>query len=145
MPGGVALNIPEQGFESKLLAFITDDSLAVSKDKWMNFDRINFQTGKAELTLDSREQIANISAILRAYPNVELKIGGYTDNTGGLALNQKLSESRAKTVENALISQGIDQGRLASEGYGPQHPVATNDTAEGRAKNRRIALRVTQK
>jgi len=145
LPDGVALNIPEFGVESKLLGFIKDESLPVDKTTWFDFDRINFNSGKADLTLDSREQIVNIAKIMRAYPNVTLKIGGYTDSTGSDALNQKLSEDRAATVKNSLISQGVSQERLASEGYGSQFPVASNDTEEGRAKNRRIALRVTEK
>ncbi len=145
LPSGTDLNIPEFGIENKLITFIRDDSKPVDKTTWFNFDRINFATGKSELTLDSREQIRNIAEILKAYPQVKLKIGGYTDNTGSLALNQTLSENRAKSVKNSLISQGIPQDRLESEGYGPQHPVASNDTEEGRAQNRRIALRVTEK
>jgi len=145
LPDGIELNIPQFGVENKLLEFIKDDSLPVDKTTWFEFDRINFNTGSADLTLDSREQIANIAQIMNAYPDVHLKIGGYTDSTGSAALNQTLSEQRAETVKNALISQGVFQERLASEGYGSQFPVASNDTAEGRAKNRRIALRVTEK
>lgn len=145
LPGGVELNLPEFGVENKLIDFITDDSLPVDDTTWFEFDRIGFDTGKAELTVPSREQIANIAQIMQAYPNVKLKIGGYTDNTGSVAFNQQLSEERAESVKNSLISQGVSQERLESEGYGPQFPVASNDTEEGRAQNRRIALRVTEK
>lgn len=145
LPDGIELTIPEFGVENKLLEFIKDDARPVDKTTWFEFDRINFATGSADLTLDSREQIANIAQIMNAYPDVKLKIGGYTDSTGSAALNQTLSEQRAETVKNALITQGVFQERLESEGYGSQFPVASNDTAEGRAKNRRIALRVTEK
>jgi outer membrane protein OmpA-like peptidoglycan-associated protein len=76
---------------------------------------------------------------------VHIKIGGYTDNTGDAAANQTLSEARAKNVMDALAAKGVDASRMESEGYGDQHPVADNSTEEGRAQNRRIALRVTQK
>jgi outer membrane protein OmpA-like peptidoglycan-associated protein/uncharacterized protein YegP (UPF0339 family) len=145
LPGGVELNIPEYGVENNLLQFIQDESKPVDKTTWFNFDRIYFNTGKADLTLESREQIRNIAEIVNAYPNVKLKVGGYTDNTGSLEFNQKLSQERAESVMNSLISQGISQERLVAEGYGPKHPVASNDTEEGRAKNRRIALLVTEK
>jgi len=145
LPNGVELNIPQFGIESKLLSFIQDSSKPVDDTTWFNFDRLRFDTGKATLEASSEEQLNNIAEILKAYPNVHVKIGGYTDNTGNPDANKTLSESRAKTVMDALISKGIDASRLEAEGYGDQHPVGDNATEEGRAQNRRIALRVTQK
>jgi outer membrane protein OmpA-like peptidoglycan-associated protein/uncharacterized protein YidB (DUF937 family) len=145
LPDSVTLNLPESGIESKLLAFITDSARAIDKTTWFDFDRILFDTSAATLRPESNEQIDNITKILVAYPNVTLKIGGYTDNTGALELNQKLSADRANAVMNALIARGIDAARLASEGYGPENPVADNATAEGREKNRRVSVRVTAK
>lgn len=145
LSNGVELNIPEFGVESKLLDFL-DSKDAISKDAWYNFDRLNFATGSAALDIEaSQEQISNIVQIMKAYPNMEVKIGGYTDNTGNPEANQKLSEARANTVKNAIANLGIEAGRITTEGYGDAHPVATNDTAEGRAQNRRIAVRVTKK
>ena len=83
--------------------------------------------------------------ILKAYPAVELKLGGYTDNVGDPAFNLKLSGDRAKSVMDEMIKMGIAKDRLESEGYGEQFPVASNDTEEGKAQNRRIAVRVTKK
>jgi outer membrane protein OmpA-like peptidoglycan-associated protein len=145
LPNGVELNIPQFGIENKLLTFIQDSSKPVDDTTWFNFDRLLFDTGKATLQSSSEEQLNNIGEILKAYPNVHVKIGGYTDNTGNPTANQALSEARAKSVMDSLVSKGIDPSRLASEGYGDQHPVGDNATEEGRAKNRRIALRVTQK
>jgi K(+)-stimulated pyrophosphate-energized sodium pump len=93
----------------------------------------------------SQEQLKNIAEILKAYPNVNVKLGGYTDNTGNAASNQKLSEDRATSVREELVNLGIDKDRLEAEGYGQEHPVASNDTEEGRAQNRRISIRVTKK
>lgn len=145
LPNGFELNIPEFGVENQLIKFIEDKSALVTKDNWLNFDRINFATGSSELTKESWEQVGNISEILKAYPNVNMKVGGYTDNTGNAQANQKLSADRASNVMKAIISKGIEAKRLTSEGYGDQHPVASNDTEEGKAQNRRIAIRVIKK
>jgi OmpA-OmpF porin, OOP family len=145
LPDGVELNIPQFGIESKLITFLNDSSKPVDTTTWFNFDRLLFDTGKATLQPSSQEQLGNIAAILKAYPNVHVKIGGYTDNTGDAAANLALSDARAKNVMDALIAAGIDPSRLESKGYGDQYPVGDNSTEEGRAQNRRIALLVTQK
>jgi OOP family OmpA-OmpF porin len=145
LPDGVELNIPQFGVENKLITFLNDSSKPVDDSTWFNFDRLLFDTGSATLQPTSQEQLGNIAAILKAYPNVHLKIGGYTDNTGDAATNMSLSTARAKNVMDALVNSGIDASRLTPEGYGDQHPIADNATEEGRAQNRRIAMRVTQK
>lgn len=145
LPNGVELNIPQFGIENKLLSFIQDSSKQIDNTTWFNFDRLLFDTGKATLQPSSDEQLNNVSEILKAYPNVHVKLGGYTDNTGNPDANKALSEARAKSVMNSLVSKGIDPSRLEAEGYGDQYPVGDNSTEEGRTKNRRIALRVTQK
>ena len=145
LPDGVELNIPQFGIENKLISFLNDSSKPVDTTTWFNFDRLLFDTGQATLQPSSQEQLGNIAAILKAYPNVHVKIGGYTDNTGDAAANLALSEARAKNVMNALVAAGIDPSRLESKGYGDQYPVGDNNTEEGRAQNRRIALLVTQK
>jgi outer membrane protein OmpA-like peptidoglycan-associated protein len=145
LPNGVELNLPQFGVENRLLSFIQDTSKPVDETTWFNFDRLTFDTGKTTLQPASQEQLNNIAEILKAYPNVHLKIGGYTDNTGDPAANQALSTARANNVTDALVSKGIDSSRLAAEGYGEQHPVADNGTEEGRQMNRRTAMRVTQK
>jgi OOP family OmpA-OmpF porin len=145
LPDGVELNIPQLGIESKLISFLGDSSKPVDTTTWFNFDRLLFDTGKATLQPSSQEQLNNIAAILKAYPNVHVKLGGYTDNTGNAAANVALSDARAKNVKDALVAAGVDPSRLESKGYGDEHPVGDNATEEGRAQNRRIALLVTQK
>jgi len=146
LPGGYHLQGALEGIESQLVAFIKDNSRPVDKTTWFNFDHLNFKTGSADLDLDySQQQLSNMYEVLKAFPQVKIKIGGYTDNVGQEAANQKLSQARAETVQNALIKMGIAKNRLAAEGYGSQHPVAGNDTEEGRAQNRRTAVRVTEK
>jgi OmpA-OmpF porin, OOP family len=145
LPDSTELNIPQFGIENKLISFLNDSSKPVDTTTWFNFDRLLFDTGKATLQPSSQEQLNNIAAILKAYPNVHVKIGGYTDNTGDAAANVALSDARAKNVMDALVAAGIDPSRLESKGYGDQYPVGDNSTEEGRAQNRRIALLVTQK
>ena len=145
LPGGLEVNVPERGTESNLIAFIEDPRKPVDESTWLDFDRLNFETGSAELQATSREQLLNVAAVLKAYPGVELKIGGYTDSTGDAAANLQLSQARADNVRKELISNGIEPDRIETEGYGSAHPIADNSTAEGRAKNRRISLHVTEK
>ncbi len=142
---GFDLNGNADGIEAGLVGFIESDK-PVDKTTWFNFDRLTFKTGSAELDMDkSKEQLTNMNEILKAFPKVNLKVGGYTDNTGEEAANMKLSQERANTVVTALVGMGTDKARLESEGYGSQHPVGDNATEEGRAQNRRIAVRVTAK
>lgn len=140
---GIEVKGAGEGVESGLLGFL-ESGQAVDKESWFNFDRVTFESGSAQLdAAASEEQLNNLVEILNAYPKVALKIGGYTDNTGKEAANKKLSQERAEAVRAALVNKGVAAERLEAEGYGSQHPVATNDTEEGRAKNRRMALRVT--
>ena len=145
LPNGIELNAPEFGIENKLNTWLMDETKVVDKTTWFNFDRLLFDTGKATLRPESQEQLKNMVEILKAYPAVELKLGGYTDNVGDPAFNLKLSGDRAKSVMDEMIKMGIAKDRLESEGYGEQFPVASNDTEEGKAQNRRIAVRVTKK
>jgi outer membrane protein OmpA-like peptidoglycan-associated protein len=141
----VVLNVPENGVESKLIAFIKDPNRKVDKDTWFTFDRLEFDTDSATLKPSSEEQLRNVAEILKAYPNVKVKIGGYTDNVGDDAHNLKLSQDRAANTMNEIANLGIDRSRLAAEGFGKQYPVADNTTEEGRQRNRRIDIRVTNK
>lgn len=145
LPDGTELNIPQYGVENKLLQFIQDGSKPVDDTTWFDFDRLLFDTSSATLQPASDEQLRNIAAIMKAYPNVKIKIGGYTDNTGDAAANIKLSQVRADNVRAELIQLGVAPDRLEAQGYGEEHPVADNSTEEGRQKNRRISMRVTAK
>jgi OmpA-OmpF porin, OOP family len=142
---GSELNVPENGIESKLIAFIEDKAKAIDKTTWFSFDRLYFETGKSILKAESQEQLKNIAAIMKAYPEVNIKLGGYTDNTGSAAGNMKLSGNRAANTVKELVALGVDAKRLTAEGYGSANPVASNDTPEGRAQNRRIDVLVTKK
>jgi OOP family OmpA-OmpF porin len=143
--GGGTLHVPELGVEGKLLSFIQDPARKPDKTSWFDFDRLLFDTDSANLQPQSTEQLNNIAAILKACPAVHLTIGGYTDNTGDSAHNQKLSQDRADSVVAQLETMGIAGDRLRAKGYGDEHPVGDNSTPEGRALNRRISMLVTEK
>jgi OmpA-OmpF porin, OOP family len=145
LPDGSEIEVPEGSLEDQIVKFIQDDKQAIDKKVWFNFDRLLFDTGKSTLKVESQEQIQKTVAILKAFPKVKIKIGGYTDNVGDAASNMKLSAERAKVVMDAIVAGGIDKSRLESEGYGDKNPVASNDTDEGKAQNRRIAISVRAK
>ena len=145
LPNGVNLHIPSNGVENKLLAFINDPNATVDDETWFSFDRLEFETDSPKLKPSSQVQLTNIAEILKAYPQVEVKIGGYTDNSGDPVRNRILSQSRATSTLSGLVALGIARSRLIAEGYGQEHPVADNSTPEGRERNRRIAIRVTEK
>jgi outer membrane protein OmpA-like peptidoglycan-associated protein len=144
LSNGVDLSIPTVGLESSLLSDLRSGNKTPDPTRWYEFDRLTFDTNGATLQPQSTEQLNNIAAILKAYPQTRVKIGGYTDNTGDARANLSLSQRRADSVRQQLISMGIASERMEAEGYGSQHPVADNATEEGRAKNRRIALRITE-
>ncbi len=144
LSSGVTLNFLEGGIEDQLIKFIESDSEA-GKDNWFNFKALNFASGSAVIDSTSLNEVKNISEILKEFPAVNIKVGGYTDNTGDDAANLKLSSDRAAAVKAALVTLGTDAKRLESEGYGEQHSVASNDTEEGRSQNRRIAVSVRKK
>ena len=104
------------------------------------FNNLNFASGSSVIDEASRIEVDNLAAIMKAYPNLKIQITGYTDNTGDAVGNEKLSEARAVAVKGRLIQQSIEGSRINTEGKGPANPVASNDTEEGRAMNRRIEV-----
>ncbi len=146
MKDGYAINVGANAAERKLVDFITDDSKQVDKETWFTLDRLTFETGSATLKPSSAEQLKNLAGIMKTYPNLKLKLGGYTDNTGDEAANMKLSQERAEAAKNAIVREGVDGRRMEAEGYGSQHAVCPeNNTPECKAVNRRIDVRVTEK
>lgn len=101
---------------------------------------INFETGKSAIKTESQPIIDQIYEMLKQNPDLKISIEGHTDNVGTTQSNQTLSDARAKSVMNALISKGIIASRLKSKGWGMTKPVADNSTEEGKAKNRRVEI-----
>src|SRR5579872_7158051 len=102
-----------------------------------------FDTGKYSLKPGAREKLAKVAGILLAYPGLNVEVGGYTDNVGGDAMNQTLSENRANSVRDYLVQQGVASGSVSSKGFGNTLPVASNDNSAGRQQNRRVELLVS--
>jgi len=144
LPDGTELEAYKGGIEDKLVSYLNSNE-PVSKETWFDFDDLNFETNSATITSASLKQVNNIAAILKAFPKVAIKIGGYTDNTGDSAANIKLSQSRADAVLNKLKEKADAKQLQGAEGYGPAHFVAPNDTEENKKKNRRISINVKAK
>jgi len=102
-----------------------------------------FDTGKYSLKPGAREKLAKVAGILLAYPGLNIEVGGYTDNVGGDAMNQTLSENRASSVRDYLMQQGVATNSVSSKGFGNTLPVASNENSAGRQQNRRVELLVS--
>jgi len=107
-------------------------------------NNIYFEVGKENINTDFSTDLDKLVQFLKDNPDTKFEIQGHTDNTGSLATNTKLSQSRANSVVNYLVKNGIDRVRLLAKGYGPSLPVSDNNTAEGRAQNRRVVMKVLE-
>jgi outer membrane protein OmpA-like peptidoglycan-associated protein/uncharacterized protein YidB (DUF937 family) len=148
LPDGTKLQAYPNGIEDQLIKFIqsdeyknaTNDSL---KDKWFNFDDLNFEFGTTKLAPESKRQLDNIVAILKAFPDVKIKIGGYTDKKGDDAANKKLSDDRAKAVKAALEKAGVGAQVPEAEGYGEEFATVPETASdEERKVDRKTAVRL---
>ena len=106
---------------------------------------ILFDTGKATIKFQSAEVLNQIINVLKKYPNSRFRIEGHTDSTGKKAKNMILSQNRADAVKVYLIQGGIDAGRLESQGFGPEKPIASNKNKKGRELNRRVEINLIKK
>ncbi len=104
----------------------------------LTFGRITFRTGSAELDPASEPVLQRLGDVLGLCADVRVTVEGHTDNVGNAAANQTLSQRRAQSVVTDLVDRGVARDRISASGFGDTRPVATNDTAEGRAQNRRI-------
>jgi outer membrane protein OmpA-like peptidoglycan-associated protein len=105
-------------------------------------DGVTFDVGSAALRPEFRATLDKVAQSLIQYPNSLIDVYGHTDSTGSDAFNQTLSESRARTLMNYLISSGVPPATMRSHGFGETMPVASNDTADGRARNRRVEIKI---
>jgi outer membrane protein OmpA-like peptidoglycan-associated protein len=135
------------GIEDQLVTFLNDTASVAGKNVWFDFDTLNFNTGSAEITDESLTQVQNITAILKSYPKLKIKIGGYTDKTGDSLANLKLSQARANAVLAALKTEGANMKQIqGAEGYGSQLAKADTGAAdEEKQKDRRISISVRAK
>lgn len=144
---GTELDALKGGIEDKLVACMSDSTCTPGKERWFDFDNLNFETGSAKITTESEVQVKNIAAILKAYPALKIKIGGYTDKTGDAKANKKLSQERADAVLAAIIAAGANAAQLeGAEGYGSDFATVPADaTDEERKTDRRISVSVRAK
>jgi len=109
----------------------------------VNMSDVLFDTGSSTLKAGAREKLAKISGILLAHPGLTLQIEGHTDSVGSDEFNQQLSERRSDSVRDYLAEEGVSVSSMTAKGFGKTQPVATNDTPEGRQRNRRVELVVS--
>ena len=144
---GTEIDAYTGGVEDQLVNCLNDASCTAGKDKWFDFDNLNFETGSAKLTAESQQQVNNIAAVLKAYSKAKIKIGGYTDKTGDAATNKQLSQQRADAVLSAIKAGGANASQLeGAEGYGSEFAtVDASASDEERRKDRRIAVQLREK
>ncbi len=104
---------------------------------------ILFATGKSNLSQSSKDALTKFASSLVSTPETDVKIYGHTDNTGSREVNIRVSNERAESVSKYLIERGVSGARIATEGKAYDEPVASNETAEGRAQNRRVEIYIT--
>lgn len=115
-----------------------DDKPEIEVGEAIVLEGIMFKTNSSEITPESQTTLMKAYEALLKFPEIEIEIQGHTDNTGSMRTNLRLSQARADAVKNWLVARGISAVRITTKGYGPDRPIASNTTKEGRQKNRRI-------
>lgn len=148
---GITLKAHADGLEDRMATYLKSGAYATAtedglKETWYNFDQVNFKMGSADqLEAGSETQIQNLAKILKAYPDVKIKIGGYTDKTGDEAGNVKLSQARANFIKTALGGLGVSKQVVSAEGYGSKFATVAADASDAeRAIDRKMAVRFTK-
>lgn len=149
---GKTLKAFEGGLEQQIIGFLQSDSYKNAtddialKDKWYNFDNVNFKSGSTnQLEEGSEVQLDNLANILKAYPDAKIKIGGYTDKTGKEEVNQKISQGRADFIKSELSKKGVGTQVISAEGYGSKFATVPAEASDAeRAADRKMAVRFTK-
>ena len=144
LPGGVELSVPEGAFNFRLAQFLADANDKALPRTFV-FDHLNFESASPKITPESEQTLKDLTAILRAYPAVKVRLEGNTDSVGAKEANKMLSQNRADAIRATLVANGVDAKRLETTGWGEEKPISPNDTEEGRAKNRRLEMTVLSK
>lgn len=103
-------------------------------------NNVTFDSNSSNLKPAGANTLTGVAMVLKEYKDTDVNIAGFTDSTGTRSLNMRLSQQRADSVSSALILQGVDSGRLRTQGMGPDNPVASNSTEAGKAQNRRVEI-----
>ena len=107
-------------------------------------NNIQFEVNSAKLLPAGKTELDKLAALMKDNAGIEILLSGHTSAEGAAALNRELSLKRVRSCKDYLASKGIDEGRITIKGYGPDMPIAPNDTETNRAKNRRVELKVTR-
>jgi outer membrane protein OmpA-like peptidoglycan-associated protein len=143
LPDGVNLEIPETSFLHGVYKFLSGP--IGTKSKSFVFEKLNFDGASVRTTPETETAVKTLSMLVKAFPGVQLRIEGYTDNVGDADANRRLSLDRANGVKELLVKVGVPADRISTEGFGADKAIAPNDTEENRAKNRRIELSLIKK
>ena len=151
LPDGRTIRVAEGGCEDCMLKYLQSDACRKATNEelsknWIQFDKIDFMhDSETALAGNSMEQLDNIAAILKNYPDVRIRIGGFADKTGTRAVNYEISKKRAEYIKSILVKDGIPADRISTEGFGKEFATVPADaTAAQRAVDRSIAMRFTK-
>jgi OmpA-OmpF porin, OOP family len=141
---------PSENIATEWVGSFTNDttsalsvSTSIEVGEKIPLPNIRFEKGHSYITTESFPELNRLAQYLFKHPSVSIQINGHSDNTGNKSKNQKISEQRARMVFEYLIAKGV-QNKMIFKGYGGLQPIATNDTEEGKAKNRRVEFEILQ-
>ncbi|URA09941.1 OmpA family protein [Thermospira aquatica] len=142
--------LQEEGVKTNLVSDLnqavkTNEVLSLREDidgVVVNLGNVLFEFDKATIRKEFEKGLDQLAEVLKKYPKLDIVVSGHTDSIGNPAYNQKLSELRAKAIADYLLQQGISQDRISYIGYGDTRPLVSNATPEGRAKNRRVEIKI---
>ena len=120
------------------------DQKRIGVGEAISLSNILFDQGKADIKAESRPELDKVVSFLRANAAAEIELSGHTSSEGDATYNRSLSYRRVKACKDHIVSKGLDPGRVIAVGYGPDRPVAPNDTEANRAKNRRVEMRIVK-
>ena len=143
LPNGQKIDLADGSFNYKFAKYLTDSSAKINQI--FILDNLNFVTNTPTFVAGSEKMVQDLAKIMSAYPRVQVKLTCYTDNSGDSLQNRKLTLKRAFAVKNLLVANGVQDLRIDFTGKGGSNPVASNATEQGKAKNRRIELKVVKK
>jgi outer membrane protein OmpA-like peptidoglycan-associated protein len=145
LPGGRNLKLEAGSGSYALNKFLASNNSAAELPKGFTFERLSFENNSTKLLDRSEHMVAELVAILTAYPNVDVRIEAHTDNHGNKERNKTLSLVRAQAIKAKLVAGGIAESRVTAEGVGPDRPIASNNSGDGRRHNRRVEVVVVKR
>ncbi len=143
LPGGEKMDVAINSISNKLLAAITTPGADLKKA--FNLDKLIFGTDSADLGAEGRQQLQEVAAVLKAFPNVQIRLHGHADNSGEPANNKTLSSNRAAVVKEELAKLGVATNRMSTDSFGASQPIASNASESGRQRNRRVEIAITKR